>query len=88
MPRWQNTKFVSKVLFGWRTDGSSAFDFERLFDTMSEIITIERQILEQQRRFPEATGAFSSLLYDMALIAKMIARLATRHRPTAGVKVR
>jgi fructose-1,6-bisphosphatase I len=45
---------------------------------MNDIITIERHILEQQRRFPEATGAFASLLYDMALIAKMIARKTSR----------
>lgn len=40
----------------------------------TEIITIERHILEQQRLFPEATGEFTSLLYDIALAAKIIAR--------------
>lgn len=39
-----------------------------------EIITIERHILEQQRRFPEATGEFTNLLYDIALAAKIIFR--------------
>ncbi len=39
-----------------------------------EIITIERHILEQQRLFPEATGEFTYLLYDIALAAKIIAR--------------
>jgi fructose-1,6-bisphosphatase I len=44
-----------------------------------EIITIERHILEQQRRaHPEATGVFSSLLYDIALAAKIIARETSR----------
>lgn len=38
------------------------------------IITIERHIIEQERKFPEATGAFSNILYDLALAAKMIAR--------------
>jgi fructose-1,6-bisphosphatase I len=39
----------------------------------SKVITIERYILEQQRDFPEATGMLTSLLYDLALSAKMIA---------------
>ena len=43
-----------------------------------KITTIERHILEQQRRYPGATGEFSGLLYDIALAAKMIARETTR----------
>jgi len=43
-----------------------------------QIITIERHIIEQEREFPEATGVFSSLLYDVALAAKIIARETTR----------
>jgi fructose-1,6-bisphosphatase I len=39
-----------------------------------EIITIERHILEQQHLFPEATGEFTNLLYDIALAAKIISR--------------
>ncbi len=42
------------------------------------LITIERHILEQQRRYPEATGALTGLLYDIALAAKIIARETTR----------
>ncbi|HID86337.1 MAG TPA: class 1 fructose-bisphosphatase [Anaerolineae bacterium] len=42
------------------------------------IITIERHIIEQQRRHPEATGVLSDLLYDIALAAKIIARETTR----------
>jgi fructose-1,6-bisphosphatase I len=42
------------------------------------IITIERHIIEQEREFPEATGVFSSLLYDIALAGKVIARETTR----------
>lgn len=38
------------------------------------VVTIERHILEQERQFPEATGAFSSILYEIALAAKIIAR--------------
>lgn len=40
----------------------------------SHLITIERHILEQQRAYPEATGVFTSLLYDIALVGKIIAR--------------
>ncbi|MFZ5916419.1 MAG: class 1 fructose-bisphosphatase [Chloroflexota bacterium] len=40
----------------------------------NEIITIERHILDQQRRFPDATGEFTNLLYDIALAAKIISR--------------
>lgn len=43
-----------------------------------EIITIERHILEQQRFFPQATGEFTNLLYDIALAAKIIAREVNR----------
>ena len=32
----------------------------------SKIITIERHILEGQRSFPEASGALTALLYDIA----------------------
>ncbi len=45
---------------------------------MAKITTIERHILEQQQNHPGATGAFTSLLYDMALAAKIIARETTR----------
>lgn len=40
--------------------------------------TIERHILEQQRMYPHATGAFTQLMYDIALSAKLIARETTR----------
>ncbi len=43
-----------------------------------QIVTIERHIIEQQRKYPQATGVFSSLLYDIALVAKIIARETTR----------
>ena len=42
------------------------------------ILTIERHILDQQRDHPHATGAFTGLLYDIALAAKLIARETTR----------
>jgi fructose-1,6-bisphosphatase I len=44
--------------------------------TMSEthIVTIERHIIEQERSHPEAQGAFSNILTDMALAAKVISR--------------
>jgi len=39
-----------------------------------QIVTIDRHIIGQQERFPEASGAFSKLLYDIGLTAKMVAR--------------
>lgn len=42
------------------------------------VITIERHIIDAERQFPEATGAFSSILSDIALAAKMIAREVRR----------
>jgi hypothetical protein len=41
--------------------------------TPTSVVTIERFIIEQERQFPEATGDLSSVLYDIALAAKMIA---------------
>lgn len=37
------------------------------------VITIERFILDQEEKYPEATGELSNLLYDIALAAKIIA---------------
>jgi fructose-1,6-bisphosphatase I len=45
---------------------------------MEKVITIERHILDQQRKHPEATGVLTSILYDMALAGKLIARETTR----------
>jgi fructose-1,6-bisphosphatase I len=42
------------------------------------IITIERHILDEQRSHPEATGALTNLLYDIALAGKVIASKTTR----------
>ncbi len=43
------------------------------------VVTIERHIIEAERQFfPDATGAFSSILYDIAFAAKMIAREVRR----------
>lgn len=51
-------------------------DITRSFS--DKIVTIERYILEQQSGFPEATGALTNLLYDLALSAKIIASHTTR----------
>lgn len=40
----------------------------------NSVVTIDRHIIEQERKFPEATGAFSGILYEIALAAKIIAR--------------
>lgn len=39
---------------------------------MRDLITIERYIVDQQKRHPGATGEFSSLLYDISFAAKVI----------------
>lgn len=44
---------------------------------MSSRITIERHILDQQKLYPQASGIFSGLLYDIALAAKYINREVT-----------
>lgn len=38
------------------------------------VVTIGRHIVDQERLYPEATGALSDILYHMALAAKLIAR--------------
>ena len=50
----------------------------------SRLITIERHILEQQERHPDATGTLTNLLYDIALSAKIIAR-ETNHAGLADI---
>jgi fructose-1,6-bisphosphatase I len=45
---------------------------------MSKIVTIERHILEQQKHYPNATGTFTNLLYDIALAAKIISKETNR----------
>ncbi len=42
-------------------------------NTYTSVVTIERYIIEQERLHPEATGALSGILQDLALAAKMIA---------------
>jgi fructose-1,6-bisphosphatase I len=46
--------------------------------TPKGVVTIERHIIEEERQFPEATGAFSNIMYDLAFAAKMIAREVRR----------
>ena len=41
--------------------------------TATSVVTIERFIIEQEGRHPEATGELSGILYDLAVAAKMIA---------------
>lgn len=40
----------------------------------SHVVTISRFLVDREHREPEATGAFTSLLHDIALAAKMISR--------------
>ncbi len=44
----------------------------------TSVTTIERFIIDQERKYPEATGELSNLLYDIALGAKMIAAAIRR----------
>jgi len=39
-----------------------------------KLVTIERHITDTQMKFPQATGEFSALMYDLAFAAKVIAR--------------
>ena len=43
-----------------------------------QITTIERHILDDQHAFPEATGALTQLLYDIALAGKVISSKTSR----------
>lgn len=42
------------------------------------VVTIERHIIDAERQYPEATGALSNILYDLALAAKLITREVRR----------
>jgi fructose-1,6-bisphosphatase I len=41
---------------------------------VQKLVTIERHIIEQERKFPQATGEFSSLLSNIAIAAKVVSR--------------
>ncbi len=40
----------------------------------SKLVTVQRHIMDQQAMHPEATGAFTRLLWDLTLAAKIISR--------------
>jgi fructose-1,6-bisphosphatase I len=40
----------------------------------SAVVTIDRHIMEEERKYPEATGRLSNILTDLALAAKLIQR--------------
>ncbi|HSG07881.1 MAG TPA: class 1 fructose-bisphosphatase [Longimicrobiales bacterium] len=40
----------------------------------TSVVTISRFLIDQERKFPQATGAFTSILHDIAVAAKMISR--------------
>ena len=46
--------------------------------TATSVVTIDRFIIEQEKQFPEATGALSGILYDIALAAKLISSKVRR----------
>jgi len=45
---------------------------------VTSVITIDRHIIEQERKYPQATGAFTDILYEIALAAKIISREVTK----------
>lgn len=49
-------------------------DTQRAAYRPNQFPTIEQFILEQQTRFPEATGTFSRLIRDLSLAAKIVSR--------------
>lgn len=49
-----------------------------IYHTETSIVTIDRFIIEQEARFPEATGELSGVLYDLAVAAKMISSKVRR----------
>ncbi len=48
------------------------------FHSDTSIVTIDRFIIEQEAKFPEATGELSGILYDLAVAAKMISSKVRR----------
>lgn len=40
----------------------------------TQIVSLDRFIIEQERLYPEATGRFSNIMYDIALAAKVVQR--------------
>ena len=44
----------------------------------TSVITLARHVVEEERKRPDATGAFSNILYDLALAAKIISRQVTK----------
>ena len=42
------------------------------------VVTLNRFIIEEERRHPEATGDFTSILYDIAFAAKVISRAVNK----------
>lgn len=51
-------------------------DLEALVER--SVVTINRFITEQERLHPEATGAFSNILYDLALAAKLVSNAVNK----------
>src|SRR5690606_11179608 len=60
-----------------RLPASQPLDRESIV-TERSVVTIDRHILDEERMHPQATGAFSNVLYDIALAAKLISREVRR----------
>ncbi len=57
---------------------SAALRVKMINHTDTSVVTIDRFIIEQEALFPEATGELSSILYELAVAAKMISSKVRR----------
>jgi len=56
----------------------SQIDLYRKAMSENSVVTLERHIIEEGRSRPEATGAFSNILYALTLAAKIISRAVNK----------
>ena len=60
-------KYSTRGVCAFRVDSHEAMK-------QNGVVTLERHIVEEERNRPEATGAFSNILYSLTLAAKIISR--------------
>jgi fructose-1,6-bisphosphatase I len=75
---WCRGKRAHLILTAARVGRATAPESTVVTHTDTSVVTIERFIIEQERKLPEATGDFSGILYDLALAAKMISNKVRR----------
>lgn len=62
----------ARLFYRYRDTAPITKDHALFNNTATSVVTIDRFIIEQERKFPQATGELSWILYDLALAAKMI----------------